>query len=49
MEALAATVVSKLMPILLIGTLLAAMMILTMGVGWVSGKLIRKFLGIGGK
>ena len=44
----ASTVVSKLMPVLFIGIMLAAMMLLTLGVGWVSGKLIRKFLGIGG-
>ena len=29
--------------------MLAAMMVLTMGVGWASGKLIRKIFGIGGK
>jgi len=49
MAAFVATVVSKLMPILITGMVLAAMMMLTMGVGWASGKLLRKFLGIGGK
>jgi hypothetical protein len=48
MAALAATVVSKLLPIAFTVVMLAAIMLLTMGVGWASGKLIRKFLGIGG-
>ena len=48
MEALAATVVSKLLPLVFTIVMLAAIMLLTMGVGWASGKIIRKMLGIGG-
>lgn len=44
-----AAIVSTLVPLLITATVLAAMMALTMGVGWISGKLIRKFLGLGGK
>lgn len=43
------TIVSKLIPFLITITILASMMLLTMAVGWASGKLIRKVLGIGGK
>ena len=42
-------IVSALVPLLITSTVLAAIMLLTMGVGWASGKLIRRFLGIGGK
>lgn len=44
-----AAIVSKIMPILFTVVMLAVMMVLTMGVGWASGKLIRKIFGIGGK
>jgi hypothetical protein len=43
-----AVIVSKLVPFLITVTVLAAMMLVTMAVGWLSGKLIRKVLGIGG-
>ena len=48
MEEIAATVVSKLLPLVFTVVMLAAIMLLTMGVGWASGKIIRKMLGIGG-
>jgi len=44
-----AAIVSKLVPILITATVLAVMIVLMMGIGWVSGKLIRKIFGIGGK
>jgi len=44
-----AVIVSKLVPILITVLVLAAVMVLTMGVGWASGKIIRKIFGIGGK
>jgi hypothetical protein len=44
-----AAIVSTLIPLLITATALAAMMLLMMGVGWASGKLIRRLLGIGGK
>lgn len=44
-----AAIVSKLVPIVFTAAILAAMMVLTMGIGWASGKLIRKIFGIGGK
>lgn len=44
-----AAIVSKLIPFLITATVLAVMMALMMGIGWASGKLIRKFFGIGGK
>ena len=40
---------SSLIPILVTAIFLAALMALTMGIGWVSGKLLKKILGIGGK
>ena len=43
-----AVIVSKLLPIMFTVVILAAIMLLTMGVGWASGKVIRKLLGIGG-
>ena len=43
-----AAVVSNLVPLLITVTVLAVMMLVTMAVGWLSGKLIRKVLGIGG-
>jgi len=43
-----AVIVSKLLPIVFTVVMLAAIMLLTMGVGWASGKVIRKLLGIGG-
>jgi len=42
-------IVSRLFPVLITVCLLGAMMLLTMGVGWASGKLIRKMFGLGGK
>ena len=42
-------IVSRLIPVLITVSLLGAMMLLTMGVGWASGKLIRKMFGLGGK
>ena len=48
MEAFAATVVSKLLPFVFTVVMLAAIMLLTMGVGWASGILLKKMLGIGG-
>lgn len=42
-------ILSKLIPILFTVVMLGAMMVLTMGVGWASGKIIRRILGIGGK
>lgn len=44
-----AAIVSKIMPILFTVLMLAVMMVLMMGVGWASGKIIRKIFGIGGK
>ena len=44
-----AAIVSKLLPIVFTVVMLALMMVLTMGVGWASGKIIRKIFGIGGK
>ncbi|MFA6056547.1 MAG: hypothetical protein WC769_14365 [Thermodesulfovibrionales bacterium] len=44
-----AVLVSKLLPIMFTVVMLAVIMLLTMGVGWASGKVIRKILGIGGK
>ena len=43
-----AVIVSKLLPIVFTVVMLAGIMLLTMGVGWASGKVIRKLLGIGG-
>jgi len=43
-----AVIVSKLLPIMFTVVMVAAIMLLTMGVGWASGKVIRKILGIGG-
>lgn len=40
---------TKLIPVLGIAAVLAVIMAFTMAVGWASGKLIRKVLGIGGK
>ena len=42
-------IVSRLIPLTMTIVMLAAMLLLTMGVGWASGKIIRKFLGLGGK
>lgn len=44
-----AFIVSKIVPLIITAAALAVMVLLMMGVGWVSGKLIRKALGIGGK
>lgn len=44
-----AVIISKLVPFLITALVLAVMMALTMGVGWASGKIIRKIFGIGGK
>ncbi len=44
-----AAIVSKLVPVLITASVLAVIMVLMMGVGWASGKLIRKIFGIGGK
>ncbi len=44
-----ASIVSSLVPLLITATVLAALMLVTMGIGWVSGKLIKRLLGIGGK
>jgi putative Mn2+ efflux pump MntP len=44
-----ASLVSTLVPLLITATLLAAMMLFTMGIGWVSGKLLKRLLGVGGK
>ena len=43
-----AVIVSKIVPLLVTVAALAVMMLVTMAVGWVSGKLIRRVLGIGG-
>ncbi|HSB31080.1 MAG TPA: hypothetical protein VLD55_05715 [Candidatus Sulfobium mesophilum] len=43
-----AVILSKLIAVLVTVTMLGAMMLLMMGVGWASGKVIRKILGIGG-
>jgi hypothetical protein len=43
-----AVVFSKLVPFLITAGVLAVMMLVTMAVGWLSGKLIRRVLGIGG-
>jgi hypothetical protein len=40
---------TKLIPVLGIAAVLGVMMAFTMAVGWVSGKLIRKVLGVGGR
>ena len=42
-------ILAKLIPFLVIAAILAVMTLFTMAVGWASGKLIRKVLGIGGK
>ena len=44
-----ASIVSKLVPVLITASVLAVIMVLMMGVGWASGRLIRKIFGIGGK
>ena len=44
-----ATLVSTLMPYLITAVILAALMLFTMGIGWASGMLIKRLLGIGGK
>jgi len=44
-----ASFVSSLVPLLITATLLVLMMLFTMGIGWVSGKLLKRILGIGGK
>ena len=44
-----AAIISKLIPFLITASVLALMLVLTIGVGWASGKLIRKLFGIGGK
>ncbi len=44
-----AAFVSSLVPLLITAVMLAALMLFTMGIGWVSGKLIKRLLGIGGK
>jgi len=44
-----AAFVSTLLPFLITATILVVLMLLTMGIGWVSGKLIKRLLGIGGK
>jgi len=41
-------ILSTIVPILFTVCMLCAMMALTMGIGWASGKVIRKILGIGG-
>ena len=42
------TFVAKLIPMMFSVGMLGAMMVLTLGIGWASGKVIRKLLGIGG-
>ncbi len=42
-------IAAKVIPVLVTIGILAAMAALVMGVGWISGILIRKSLGIGGK
>jgi hypothetical protein len=44
-----ADILTKVIPVLGTAAILAVMMAFTMAVGWASGKLIRKVLGIGGK
>jgi putative Mn2+ efflux pump MntP len=44
-----ASLVSTLVPFLITAVILAVLMLLTMGVGWVSGKMLKRLLGIGGK
>jgi putative Mn2+ efflux pump MntP len=44
-----ASIVSSIVPLLITATILALMMLFTMGIGWVSGKLLKRLLGIGGK
>ena len=44
-----ASIMSSLVPLLITATILAAMMLFTMGIGWVSGKLLKRILGIGGE
>ena len=44
-----ASIVSSVVPLLITATIIAAMMLFTMGIGWVSGKLLKRILGIGGK
>jgi uncharacterized protein (DUF697 family) len=41
-------IVSKLIPFVITIIMLVAMMLLVMGVGWASGKIIRKLFGLGG-
>ncbi len=42
-------IILKLVPFFVTVIILAAVMAMMMAVGWVSGKLIRKLLGVGGK
>ncbi len=44
-----AAIAAKIIPFLITVIILAVILALMMGIGWASGKLIRKFLGIGGK
>jgi hypothetical protein len=44
-----AYILSKVIPFLVVAAVLGLMTLFTMAVGWASGKLIRKALGIGGK
>lgn len=44
-----AVILSKIIPVLITVIILAVTMALMMGIGWASGKLIRKMFGIGGK
>ena len=44
-----AAIVSKIIPVVVTALVLAAVMLMMMGVGWASGKLIRKIFGLGGK
>ncbi len=43
------SIVSAIVPLLITATVIALLMLFTMGIGWVSGKVIRRLLGIGGK
>jgi len=43
-----ADILSKLIPVMITIAILGVMMLMVLGVGWVSGKLIRKMFGLGG-
>lgn len=49
MDAILSQAVPFLVNIAMITAVMLALLVMMMGVGWASGKVIRKFLGLGGK